>query len=101
MIRKFAFVAIATAAIAGSHIGTTNAANAANAAPPSFLGGSYGIARMDSAEKTIYVGSANGGVWKSTDGGPSNIAFDGQSEEPHELLVPAVQKVRCASSRNC
>ena len=51
MIRKFAFVAIATAAIAGSHIGTTNAANAANAAPPSFLGGSYGIARMGSPRR--------------------------------------------------
>ena len=34
--------------------------------------------------KTIYIGSANGGVWKTTDGGTAMIG----------MLLPAVQKVR-------
>ena len=93
MIRKFAIVAIATAAITGSQLGS---ASAANSAPPSFLGGAYGVAALDPAGKTIYVGSANGGVWKITDGGTSFMAFDSLTPEPQALQVPAIQKPLCS-----
>lgn len=48
----------------------------------------------------LAVGSANGGVWKTTDGGAQTAGrtLTAQAEGPSPLLVPAVQAVRCASS---
>ena len=52
-----------------------------------------------STGSALAVGSANGGVWKTTDGvGPAaGQTFTAPEDDPSPLLVPAVQKVRCAS----
>lgn len=44
------------------------------------------------------VGRANGGIWKTTDGvrPVPEETLTGPSEQP-SLLLPAVQKIRCAS----
>jgi hypothetical protein len=68
MIRTFAAIAIVTAAIAGSQLSSADAAS------------------------TIYKGSANGGVWKTADGG-SSWSMTGEVTEARGLLLPAIQKV--------
>ncbi len=52
-----------------------------------------------SAGAALAVGSANGGVWKTTDyvSPPSSQTLTAPEGDPTPLLVSAVQKVRCAS----
>lgn len=52
-----------------------------------------------SAGAALAVGSANGGVWKTTDyvSPPAGQSITAPEDDPSPLLVPAVQKVRCAS----